>query len=227
MIPLKDDNPTTIFPYVTIAIIVLNVVVFGYEVALGSSGVGRFIFKTAVIPFEIVNFVDLKPAGIVPPPATLITAMFVHGGLLHLAGNMLFLWIFGDNIEDRLGHLWFLVFYLVAGIAAGLTHVALEPVSLKPMIGASGAIAGVLGAYFFLYPRAKVYTLIYFFFFINVIKIPALFFLGLWFLLQILSSAATTPGGNGVAWFAHIGGFVAGLVLIVAFGGRRGKREKT
>ena len=211
MIPLKDDNPTSTFPFVTIALIAANIVVFVYEVSLGPEGVEAFVFRTAAIPYEVTRLTDLKPAGLLPPPLTLLTAIFVHGGLFHLLGNMLYLWIFGDNIEDRLGHLKFLLFYVAAGVAASLTHILIFPDSTAPMIGASGAIAGVLGAYFLYYPRARVSTLVYFLVFVRIVKVPAVFFLGLWFALQILSTAA----GGGVAWFAHIGGFAAGMLLVL------------
>ncbi|MBI5810893.1 MAG: rhomboid family intramembrane serine protease [Deltaproteobacteria bacterium] len=213
MIPLKDDTPTYSFPYVTISIIVINTVVFIFQLTLGQRLEEAFIFKTAAIPYEITHFADMAPAlqGRVPPPFTLLTAMFVHGGVLHLGGNMLYLWIFGDNIEDRLGHVKFILFYLAAGLAASMTHILVEPDSTMPMIGASGAIAGVLGAYFFLFPRAQVLTLVFLVFFVNVVKIPALFFLGFWFLMQVLSSGS----GGGIAWYAHIGGFVAGAAGIL------------
>jgi len=139
--------------------------------------------------------------------------MFIHGGLLHVAGNMLYLWIFGDNIEDRLGHVRFAVFYVLTGLIASIAHVITVPDSTIPMIGASGAVAGILGAYFLLYPRAHVLTLIFFFFFVDIVRIPALIFLGLWFVFQILSSGA----GGGIAWYAHIGGFVGGVLLVKLF----------
>lgn len=211
MIPLKDDVPSYTFPFVTIAIIVVNIIVFIYELTLGMGEVENFIYRTAAIPYEITHLVDIKPRSIVPPPFTLLTAMFVHGGLLHLAGNMLFLWIFGDNVEDTLGHFRYLLFYLVSGVIASFAHIALEPASMMPMIGASGAIAGVLGAYFLLFPRAQVLTLVFLIFFVTVVRIPAVVFLGFWFLFQILSSGY----GGGIAWYAHIGGFIAGAAGIL------------
>ncbi|MBI5588388.1 MAG: rhomboid family intramembrane serine protease [Deltaproteobacteria bacterium] len=211
MIPLKDDVPSYTFPYVTISIIIINIVVFIYQMTLGTSGTENFIYRTAAIPYEITHLVDIKPRSVVPPPFTLFTAMFVHGGLLHLAGNMLFLWIFGDNVEDTLGHFRFVLFYLASGVIASLAHIAMEPSSTLPMIGASGAIAGVLGAYFILFPRAKILTLVFLLFFVTVARIPAVVFLGIWFLFQLLSSGS----GGGIAWYAHIGGFVAGAVAII------------
>lgn len=217
MIPLKDDNPTYSFPFITILIIITNVVVFFYQFILGPEGEEAFVLRTAAIPYEITHLVDLQPISILPIPLTLFTAMFIHGGFLHLGGNMLYLWIFGDNIEDRLGHFRFIIFYFTTGLIASLTHIVLYPNSTIPMIGASGAIAGVLGAYFLLYPLAHVRTLIFFFFFVQVVSIPALIFLGLWFIYQIISSGA----GSGIAWYAHIGGFVAGVVLVKVFERKR------
>ncbi len=211
MIPIKDDNPTYSFPVVTVGIICINVVVFFYQMMLGPRGVELFIFRTAAIPYEVTHMTDLFPPAFLPPPLTLFTAMFVHGGLFHLAGNMLYLWIFGDNIEDRLGHGRFFVFYIVTGLVASLTHIIIEPFSTIPMVGASGAVAGVLGAYFLLFPRAHVLTVVFFFFFVNIVRIPALFFLGFWFLFQVLSSSV----GGGIAWYAHIGGFIAGMLGVV------------
>jgi membrane associated rhomboid family serine protease len=211
MIPLKDDVPSYTFPYVTLFIIALNIFVFTYQLTLGVRGTESFIYRTAAIPYEITNLIDIRPRSVVPPPLTLFTAMFVHGGVLHLAGNMLFLWIFGDNIEDVLGHFKFILFYLGSGVVASMAHIFIEPSSTLPMIGASGAIAGVLGAYFLLFPRAQVLTLVFLVFFINIVRIPAVIFLGLWFLFQILSSGS----GGGIAWYAHIGGFVAGAAIVL------------
>lgn len=211
MIPLKDDVPSYTFPYVTLFIIALNIFVFAYQLTLGVKGTESFIYRTAAIPYEITNLIDIRPRSVVPPPLTLFTAMFVHGGVLHLAGNMLFLWIFGDNIEDALGHFKFILFYLGSGVVASMAHIFMEPSSTLPMIGASGAIAGVLGAYFLLFPRAKVLTLVFLVFFINIVRLPAVIFLGLWFLFQILSSGS----GGGIAWYAHIGGFVAGAAAVL------------
>ncbi len=213
MIPLKDDTPSSTYPYVTVAFIVINVLVFLYQLSLGYRGMTYFIYTTAAIPYEITHLVDTGPPAVVALPFTLLTAMFVHGGLLHLGGNMLFLWIFGDNVEDSMGHVKFVVFYLLTGLLASASHVLAAPNSTLPMIGASGAIAGVLGAYFVLYPRANVKTLIFLFVFVTIIQVPAVFFLGLWFLFQLLSSGS----GGGIAWYAHIGGFLAGAFLIRFF----------
>ena len=211
MIPIKDNIPSSTYPYVTVALVAVNVAVFIFELTLGA-GVERFIYKTAAIPLEITTLSDIGPKGLIPVPLTIFTAMFVHGGVLHVGGNMLFLWIFGDNVEDRFGHVRFLIFYLAAGVAASMTHIAIEPGSTMPMVGASGAIAGVLGAYFLMYPRAQVNTLVILPLFIGMTRLPAVIFLGVWFLFQVLSSGVGAQGG--VAWFAHIGGFIAGIILI-------------
>lgn len=228
MIPIKDDIPSRSYPFVTVSIIALNFAVFLYQLTLGPSGLESFIFRSAAIPAEISMHADLGPKDIVPVPFTLLTAIFVHGGVLHIAGNMLFLWIFGDNVEDRLGHFLFIAFYLVSGVAASMAHILVEPDSTIPMVGASGAIAGVLGAYFLFYPKAQVNTLVLLPFFVTVARIPAIIFIGFWFIFQVLSSGAAAPGSGGVAWFAHIGGFLAGLGMALGYnlisGPARGKR---
>jgi membrane associated rhomboid family serine protease len=171
-----------------------------------------------MIPARLFGDAEL-PAGIsaVSPSATLFTSMFMHGGLLHLGGNMLFLWIFGDNVEDSMGHVRFLVFYLVCGVAAALAQAWIDPTSTIPVVGASGAISGVLGAYILLHPRATVRTLVILGFFVTVIHIPAMIVLGLWFAMQFFSAFATPVGDGGVAFWAHVGGFIAGVVLVSFF----------
>lgn len=216
MIPLKDDVPSYSFPFVTIALIAANVLVFLYQISLGGRGQEAFVYGAAAIPYQIAHL-KITSASLVPPPFTILTAMFIHGGLLHLGGNMLFLWIFGDNVEDTLGHFKFLLFYLGTGIVASLTQIFADPASTVPMIGASGAIAGVLGAYFLLFPRAKIFTLVFLVIFVTVIRIPAVIFLGLWFLIQVLSSGFE----SGVAWYAHIGGFIAGAAAIIVLRHKR------
>ena len=218
MLPLKDDTPPRAIPYVTIGLITVNTAVFVFQTILGPKIKEVFILKTAAIPYEIMSLKDVSPANFLPPPFTLLTSMFVHGGIFHVFWNMLFLWIFGDNIEDRLGKIKFIIFYLLTGVAASMAHVAMNPDSAIPLIGASGAIAGILGAYIVLYPRAKILTLLFFFFFVQVVKIPAIIFLGIWFLTQILNIGA----GGGIAWYAHIGGFATGVVLIFLFDKRQG-----
>ncbi|MBI2399919.1 MAG: rhomboid family intramembrane serine protease, partial [Deltaproteobacteria bacterium] len=174
MIPIKDNIPSGTYPFVTVTLIALNAAVFLYQLTLGMTGVENFIYKTAAIPVEITRFYDIGPSAIVPLPFTLLTSIFVHGGLFHIGGNMLFLWIFGDNVEDRFGHFAFFIFYLLAGVAASLAHIMLEPESTVPMVGASGAIAGVLGAYFLLFPRAQVNTLVILPLYISMVRLPAL-----------------------------------------------------
>ncbi|UCD83896.1 MAG: rhomboid family intramembrane serine protease [Deltaproteobacteria bacterium] len=217
MIPLKDENPTEIFPFVTIGFIVVNAIIFLFQFAQGPN-FQHLVLRLGVIPYEITHFTDIHPAAAIPVPLTLISSMFMHGGFLHLGGNMLYLWIFGNNIEDSMGHIKFIFFYLICGLLASLSHIMIEPNSQIPMIGASGAISGVLGAYILLYPRAQVITLVPIFFFIRIMRLPAVLFLGIWFLLQLVSS------GGGVAWYAHIGGFIAGFALIFLFS-KKGKRR--
>jgi membrane associated rhomboid family serine protease len=217
-IPLRDDNPTTRIPYVTVSLLGLNILIFFFQL-FSPSGLEYYVLRMGAIPYEITHFTSL-PIPNVPrlsPPLTLLTAMFLHGGFFHLIGNMLYLWIFGNNIEDYLGSFRFILFYLLSGLGASVTHIIFNPNSQVPMIGASGAIAGVLGAYLILYPRAKVLTLVFLFFFIRIVPIPAAFVLGLWFFLQVMNVGI----GGGVAWFAHIGGFLVGILLIKIYSGRR------
>jgi len=219
MIPLKDDQPTHSFPFVTIGLIVANVAAFMYQISLGPAAEG-FLFTYGAIPFHLMHTIESR----VPVPevaASLVTSMFLHGGFLHLGGNMLYLWIFGNNIEDVMGRTRFVFFYLLCGVIAVYSHAWFEPESRFPMIGASGAISGVLGAYMLLFPRARVLTLIPLGFFTQLIRIPAVIVLGFWFLAQIVSSLLTPAGAGGVAWLAHIGGFVAGMSLIFFFKNRR------
>lgn len=208
-LPLKDDNPTSRFPVVTVALIAINTVVF-FAQAVTPHGLELAAVRYGAVPFDITHFRTLAESAAFPPLLTLLTSMFLHGSLFHLLGNMLYLWIFGNNVEDRLGPFRFILFYLGSGIAAALTHIAFQPGSRMPMIGASGAIAGVLGAYWLLYPRARVKTFVFLIFYIDVISIPAGLVLGLWFVLQVLNVGM----GGGVAWFAHIGGFLAGILFI-------------
>ena len=217
MIPLRDDNPTSITPFITIGFIAACILVFLYQVLLGGRGGQIFVLQFGAIP--AVLFGDkFLPRDMVAIPASfsLITSMFLHGGFMHLGGNMLYLWIFGNNIEDVMGHRRFIAFYLICGIIAAMTHAFLNPGSEIPMVGASGAISGVLGAYLLLFPRAQVLVLIPLGFFMYTVNIPAGLVLGFWFLLQFFNSAVSS-GGGGVAWFAHIGGFIAGMALIGFF----------
>ena len=237
MLPLKDNIPTRTTPVITIAIIVICVLVYFFLQKGGLDGPSdQSVVKYSAIPYEITHPGDecgLTQNGTVacqgepgvegtPPsqPATWLTvlfAMFMHGGLLHLGGNMLFLWIFGNNIEDSMGKFRFAAFYLLGGLAATAAHVAVDPSSTTPTLGASGAIAAVLGGYALLYPRARVITLIFIIIFVTVIELPALLVLGVWFLLQLLSASSEPLGSGGVAYFAHIGGFVFGLLFIRTF----------
>ena len=222
MIPLRDDNPTRTTPFVTVALLLANIVVFIYEVLLPPEAGQALIYQMGLIPAEITTGASFHPE--FPLPLTVFTSMFLHGGWFHLGSNMLFLWIFGNNIEDASGHFRFLVFYLLCGIAAAGTQVIATPASEIPMVGASGAIAGVLGAYMLLYPHARVLTLVPIFIFIRIMYLPAVVVLGLWFVLQILLSSSSRSGAGGVAFFAHIGGFVAGMILIWFF--RRPRRSR-
>ena len=222
MIPLHDDNPTEIVPFVTIAIIAGCVLVFLWQASLGAQGFQAAVFSLGAIPAVLLNKVHLSAEiALVPPYLTVVTSMFLHGGFMHLAGNMLYLWIFGNNVEDAMGHMRFVIFYLLCGLAAVAGQVLQNPASEIPMIGASGAISGVLGAYLLLYPHARVLVLIPFGFFTRMIYLPAGWVLGLWFVLQIFSSLAAGSAGGGVAWYAHIGGFLTGVALIPLFKYRR------
>jgi len=213
MIPLRDYNPSRTVPFVTRAIIVVNVLVFFYELTLGDATTD-FLNDWGVVPGRL--FVSLSGDTSLPRElATVVTSMFLHGGWLHLIGNMWYLWIFGDNVEDRMGHGRFLVFYFASGIVAAVFHSALIPGSPVPTVGASGAIAGVLGAYAMAFPRARVLTLVPIFFFIQLIAVPAVILLGIWFVLQFISGTMSFGGmGGGVAWWAHIAGFVFGWVVM-------------
>ncbi|MCZ6878352.1 MAG: rhomboid family intramembrane serine protease [Acidobacteria bacterium] len=219
MIPLRDDNPTTIVPVMTVGLIVLNVLVFFYQISLGPRGGELFVYQFGAIPSVIFGSQTL-PSELVAIPASfsIFTSMFLHGGYMHLIGNMLYLWIFGNNIEDAMSHGRFVVFYLLTGVVASMSHFLTDVTSEIPTIGASGAISGVLGAYILLYPRARVLVLIPLGFFMRVMYIPAGFVLGFYFVIQLYQGTFSLgEGGGGVAWFAHIGGFIAGLLLVGLF----------
>jgi len=211
MIPLRDTQPSRTTPIVTVGIIVVNVLVFLYQVSLDRFSVNHLIAEYGVIPDRLHAL-------------SLVTSMFLHGGWMHLIGNMWFLWIYGDNVEDVLGHAKYLLFYLLAGVAAALLQVAFNWDSRVPMIGASGAIAGVMGAYLIKFPRARILTLIPVFVFFTTVEIPAVFMLLYWFVIQFFSGVGSIGYSHlsqgGVAWFAHIGGFVAGMILILLMGTR-------
>jgi membrane associated rhomboid family serine protease len=217
--PISDDNPRVHIPtpYVNYGIIAACIIVFLFEVSQGQSGEEKAILALGMIPARLFGYGDLPPELIVVPAwATIFTSMFMHGGWLHLGGNMLYLWIFGDNIEDSMGHFRYAIFYLLCGIAAALTQSFVNPASEVPMVGASGAISGVLGAYILLHPGATVRVFIFLGVFFTVAHIPALLVLGFWFLMQLVSGFATpTSTEGGVAVWAHVGGFIAGAILIL------------
>jgi membrane associated rhomboid family serine protease len=207
MIPLRDVIPSRTFPFFTVAFIVLNCLAFFYELSLSERALEQFIFVYGVVParFDVLS---------------VFTSMFLHGGWAHFLGNMLFLWIFGDNVEDRLGHVRYVVFYLLCGVAAVIAHVYMNPASTVPTIGASGAIAGVMGAYFFLYPHSRVLALVPLFIVFEIIEVPAILFLGIWFLMQFFYGVGslgtrTAAEAGGVAFWAHIAGFVAGVAGVL------------
>jgi membrane associated rhomboid family serine protease len=234
MIPLKDDVPSRTPPVITVALIMLNVAAFLYQVSLELGGVPvsrgaispaeAFVFEFGVIPCRLTA---ACPFDFPHPVLTIFTSMFLHGGLFHIAGNMLYLWIFGNNVEDTLGHGRFVVFYLLSGVAAALGQTMVNPTSTVPMIGASGAVSGVLGAYLLLFPRATILTLITFGFFMRFVHVPATIVLGFWVIVQFANgfiSLGMRAEGGGVAWFAHIGGFVAGIVLLFVMRPARPRR---
>ncbi|RUM87520.1 MAG: rhomboid family intramembrane serine protease [Thermovibrio sp.] len=224
MIPIKDLNPSRSTPVVTILIIVVCTLVFLYELLLPPTYREIFIRMFGVIPYEIFHGVDVPPPDPLTPYGNLVSYQYLHGGLLHIFGNMLFLWVFGDNVEDRFGKFKFLIFYTLCGVAAALIHSAVYPSLNIPLIGASGAISGVLGAYAVLFPRAQILTLIFIFFFVDVIVLPAALWIAVWFFIQFMSALFSINhlSMGGVAWFAHIGGFLTGVLLTKLFY----KREK-
>lgn len=215
MIPLRDRNPTDSVPVVTIALILVNVAVFLHEFALGPA-LRSFIREYGLVPAQVTLALRYGEGSATGALLPFVTSMFVHGGWLHLIGNMWFLWIFGDNVEDVLGSVRYVLFYLVCGLGAGLTHWLIQPGSPVPTVGASGAIAGVLGAYAYLFPGARVLTLVPIFFFIQLIELPAVLLLIIWFLLQFVTGLAApiAGAGGGIAWGAHVGGFLAGLLIV-------------
>jgi membrane associated rhomboid family serine protease len=230
MIPIRDENPTRGVPWLTLALIALNVWVYLWEAGVSGSPIAPLATaagRAAVEPLSLVpgRFAALEggPAGwpVAGPLLPLLTSMFLHADLMHLLGNMLYLWIFGNNVEDVTGHVRFVFFYLVCGAVAALSQVLADPRSTLPMVGASGAVAGVLGAYLVRFPRANVLVLVWLLFFLRIVRIPALIVLGVWFVYQL---AAAGGNGPGVAWYAHIGGFVAGALMLHLFAPRRRRR---
>ncbi|MCZ6697136.1 MAG: rhomboid family intramembrane serine protease [Acidobacteria bacterium] len=219
MIPLKDDIPARSAPIVTVGLIVVNLAASIYTLLLAPELREEFIYGMAVIPLEIVHLDPFTIDQALYNGMTLFTSMFLHGGPLHLISNMLYLWIFGNNVEDTMGHGRFVLFYLLCGLCATVAQIAAGPDSTTPMIGASGAIAGVLGAYIVLFPTARVLTLLILVVIVRIVRIPALILLGIWLLIQLIQAGGLES--SGVAWFAHIGGFAAGLALIVPFRRRK------
>jgi len=228
MFPLRDDNPTELFPFVTLLLIAANVLVW---LLVQGGGVAEPFLNSlcayGAIPAEITGAVgpgDTVSLGDASCTiggyswTTVLTSMFMHGGWMHLIGNMWFLWVFGNNIEDSMGHFRYLIFYVLCGVLAALTHIFIDPSSTVPTVGASGAISGIMGAYIVLYPKVRVYTLIFLVVYVRVIPMTALAVLGLWFAIQLFSGLASGAGaGGGVAFWAHVGGFVAGVVLVKLF----------
>ena len=228
-IAIKDDVPTVKKPVVTIALIVINSVVFLFSILLGSKGFLEFTYKFAYIPVELVHSVELTPELAFSTYLTPFTSMFMHGGWLHLIGNMLFLWIYGNNVEDYFGGIKFVFFYLLSGLAAIALYTLFGASSEVPLVGASGAIAGAMGAYIVLHPKARI-TVLIIFFFIQFIKIPARIVLGIWFFMQLFMSLRDSTTGGGIAWMAHVGGFLFGFVLLkflTKLYGRRGPRRSS
>ena len=215
MIPLKDDTPSARKPYVTVSLIVACCAVFLWQRSLDVSEGRRAIAALGAIPAVLLTDARLPPdLAWIPRYGSLFTSMFLHGGWLHLLGNMLYLWIYGDNVEDSMGHARYLLFYFICGIAAVYAQALFDPLSAYPIIGASGAISGVLGAYLLLFPRAQVLTLVLLPFFFTISRLPAMLLLLLWFAGQLLSDLAAPDGGASVAFRAHIGGFLAGMLLV-------------
>jgi rhomboid family protein len=217
MIPLRDSTPSLTPPVVVYAIIAACVAVFVYTIGLGSeSRIEAFYASFGAVPRAVTTAAPGAYWG-------LLTSMFLHGGWLHLGGNMLFLWVFGDNVEDSMGHIRFIVFYLLTGLIATLSHIFTQPASDVPLVGASGAIAGVLGGYLILHPRARILSLVFLGYFIRVVELPAILVLGVWFVIQVVQGVGALAGPDvaSVAFWAHVGGFVAGMVLIRLFARRR------
>jgi membrane associated rhomboid family serine protease len=217
MIPLYDDNPRVRTPIVTVLLIAANVIVFIYQLSLGPGDSRAFVFLYGMVPSH-VGMALQSGSGLGLALKPLFTSMFVHSGWLHIIGNMWFLWIFGDNTEDALGHFGYLIFYLACGLAGGVAHTIANWGSNLPAVGASGAIAGVMGAYLFLYPRARILTLVPLFVFFFTVRLPAIVVIGLWFLIQFLSglSSLGASEAGGVAFWAHIGGFAVGAIVGLA-----------
>jgi membrane associated rhomboid family serine protease len=227
MIPLKDDNPTINKPIIRNYILVTCIIVFIFQIISPSYQSGEIFFSYGLIPSVLLGTEQLpQDLYVIPATATIFTSMFMHGGFMHLIGNMLYLWIFADNIEDDLGRTKFIIFYLLSGIGAAMAQVFADVNSQVPMIGASGAIGGILGAYLINYPNSRVLVLIPLGFFSQIIKIKALYVLGFWFVLQFINSSLSSGAAGGVAYAAHIGGFITGIILILFFNKKKIKKAK-
>ena len=222
MIPYRDDNPINIVPFSTILIISLNLLVFVMQLLSGEDS-RSIVYSYGAIPQNIIGFQSNQP---IPASLTIFTSMFMHGGFFHIAWNMLYFWIFGNNIEERLGHIRFILFYLFCGVVAALSHILLSPNSNVPMIGASGAVSGMLGAYILLFPTSQVRTIVLLGFYVTVVRIPALIVIGIWAIIQVVSGLLSqgNAGQGGIAFFAHVGGFVAGLFTIKLWQPRRSNK---
>jgi membrane associated rhomboid family serine protease len=240
MIPISDNIPVRTKPYVCYAVLIINIVVFLVDRVLPHGPLGN-LWQFAMVPYSVVHGVSIAPMiesgrivgfqqapglGLQPQWLTIFTSMFMHGGFMHIGGNMLYLWIFGNNIEDVLGHVRFLVFYLVCGALAAMAHILFNIGSPVPTVGASGAIAGVLGAYLILFPTARVKTLVLIWFIWDYVEIPAIILLGIWFASQILNLGGSAGSSGGVAYWAHIGGFIAGVILIKLMAPRNRRRQQ-
>lgn len=221
MIPLRDSVRSSTRPYVTWILIALNIYIFYRQFMLPASALNQVYLSYGVVPAD-VSYALASGASLTPVLLTFLTATFLHGGWVHVLGNMLYLWVFGDNVEDRLGHWRYLLFYLAAGVAGGVAHFISNPFSQVPIIGASGAIAGILGAYLIAFPRSRVLALVPIFIIFTIMEIPAVIFLAIWFVLQLFNGAASIGGtANTVVWWAHVGGFVAGMIMIKLLPARR------
>jgi len=226
VIPIRDTIPHQRTPYVVYSLIAVNALVFLFQLGMGQGELHSFFHHYGVLPARYNRPEAWGQIGVFGQLLPFVSSMFLHGGLLHILGNMWTLWIFGDNVEDWFGHTGFLVFYLLCGVGSALLHVGFNWGSSLPTVGASGAIAGVMGAYFLLYPTARVVTLLPIFFFFTFVELPAVVFLGFWFVLQLLSGTATLgqAGAGGIAWWAHIGGFVMGVLVVLLLGGAKPRR---
>ncbi len=216
MIPLKDNNPTRRFPLITVLLIMANAAVFAYTDIMGF-GTREFVYRYAVIPANVLSLGDYTGTGPLSAIGTIFTSQFMHGGLLHIVSNMLFLWIFGNNVEDRFGSVFFVFFYPLCGVVAAFAQIVVDPSSQIPMLGASGAVAGVMGAYLLMFPHAEVLTLIWFVFIIRLVWLPAYAIIIYWVVIQVISQLGSSGQQGGVAYLAHIGGFAAGVLLYFVY----------